>query len=157
MKQILTTNISTSGFLDTDTVAKALLLHRNTPPADMGVSPSEVLFGRNITDHMPKPITFRREWSELADLREKACAQRYDYAMKNEGAKELNFFKIGDTVSLQNKKGNHQTKWNATGTIIDCFPRRIYQVLVDGSRRCKIRNRRFLRKSATIIIPNEDS
>lgn len=31
MKQILTTNISPSGSLDTDEVAKALLLHRNTP------------------------------------------------------------------------------------------------------------------------------
>ena len=157
MKRILTTNISPSGSLDTDAVAKALLLHRNTPPADMGVLPSELLFGRNITDHMPKPITFRREWSELADLREKAYAQRYDYATKNENSKELNPIKIGDTVSLQNQKGNHPTKWNATGTIVDCFPHRKYQVLVDGSRRCTIRNRRFLRKTTTRIITDEDS
>ena len=156
MKQILATNISTSGFLDTDTVSKTLLLHRNIPSADMGVSPSEVLFGRNITDHMPKPITFRREWSKLADLREKAYAQRYDYTMKNEGAKELNFFKIGDTVSLQNKKGNHQTKWITTSTIVDCFPRHIYQVLVDGSRHCKIRNRCFL-ANQQLIITDKDS
>eukprot|EP00111_Clytia_hemisphaerica_P024151 TCONS_00071197-protein len=61
MKRILATNFSPSGSLNTDGLTKALLLHRNTPPPDMGVSPSELLFGRNITDHMPRPVTFRRE------------------------------------------------------------------------------------------------
>ena len=48
MKRILTTNISPSGSLNTDAVGNAFLLHRNTPPADMGVSPSELLFRRSI-------------------------------------------------------------------------------------------------------------
>ena len=47
MKRILTTNISPSG-LDTDAASKALLLHRNTPAQDMGVSPAELLFGRPL-------------------------------------------------------------------------------------------------------------
>jgi len=44
MKRILTTNISIDGSLDKDPVAKALLLHRNTPSHDIGASPAELLF-----------------------------------------------------------------------------------------------------------------
>ena len=81
IKRILASNVSPTGSLDTEAVAKALLLHRNTPaPADMGVSPEELLFGRNISDHLPYPIQFRREWSELADTREKTYMRRFDYA-----------------------------------------------------------------------------
>ena len=52
MKRILSENITPSGSLDTDAVARALLLHRNTPPPDIGASPSELLFGRHLTDHL---------------------------------------------------------------------------------------------------------
>ena len=72
MKRILTTNISPSGSLNTNAASKALLLHRNTPPQDMSVSPAELLFGRPLSAHMPKPIRNRREWIELADRREMA-------------------------------------------------------------------------------------
>ena len=36
MKRLLSTNIAPSGSLDTDAVTKALLLHRNTSPPDIG-------------------------------------------------------------------------------------------------------------------------
>lgn len=156
MKRILTTNISPSGSLDTDAVVKALLLHRNTPPVDMGVSPAELLFGRNLTDHMPKPVTFRREWSELADLRERAHATRFQNAQKYATTTEMQPLKIGDAVSLQNQRGNCPTKWNTTGTVVNCLPHRQYQVLVDGSRRCTLRNRRFLRRTSTPIVTDEE-
>ncbi|XP_057310652.1 uncharacterized protein LOC130648615 [Hydractinia symbiolongicarpus] len=45
MKRILTCTISASGSLDTNNVAKALLLHCNTPPPDIGTSPAELFFG----------------------------------------------------------------------------------------------------------------
>ena len=88
-KRILATNISNSGSLDTDAVAKALLLHRNTPSPDIGVSPSELLFGRTINDHLPSPVRFRKEWSELADARERAFDKRRFQASKqiNSGPK----------------------------------------------------------------------
>ena len=34
-----------------------------------------------------------------------------------------------------------------TGTVVDCLPHRQYKVLVDGSRRKTLRNRRFLRQT----------
>ena len=150
MKRILTTNISPSGSLNTDAVGNALLLHRSTPPADMGLSPSELLFGRSINDHMPKPVTFRREWSELADMREKAHAKRFENAQRYAATTEQKQLEVGDTVSIQNQRGNCPTKWNTTGTIVNRLPHRQYQVLVDGSRQCTLRNRRFLQKTRLI-------
>ena len=146
MKRILTTNISQSGSLDTDTVAKALLLHRNTPPPDMGLSPAELLFGRNITDHMPQPIQFRFEWSELADARERAFQKRHEHALKNTTGKTLLPLAIGDAVSIQNQRGNQPLRWDNTGLIVEASPYKQYRILVDGSRRTTLRNRRFIRK-----------
>ena len=51
---------------------------------------------------------------------------------------------IGDSVSIQNQTG--PLKWMNTGTIVETLPHRQYRVLVDGSRRVTLRNRRFLRK-----------
>ena len=145
MKRILTTNISPSGSLNTDAASKALLLHRNTPPQDMGVSPAELLFGRPLTDHMPKPIRIRREWIELANRREMAHKNRKQQA-DNYSQRELQPLTHGATVRIQNQRGNHPRRWNATGTVIDCLPHRQYKVVVDGSRRVTLRNRRFLRR-----------
>ena len=64
IKRILTTNISSTGSLDTDAVAKALLLHRNTPSPDIGASPAELLFGRPLNDHLQNPVPPRKNWSE---------------------------------------------------------------------------------------------
>jgi len=71
-------------------------LHRNSPPPDMGVSPAELLFGRNISDHMPKPVHLRLEWSELADMRERAHAQRFSYATKDKIRHEPDPLSVGD-------------------------------------------------------------
>jgi len=148
MKRILTTNISPSGSLDTDAAAKAILLHRNTPPPDMGVSPAELLFGHPLRDHLPKPIRMRLEWLELADRRETAHAQRNRYANNHVNPYNLNPLSPGDLVSIQNQRGNHPNHWNATGRIVERLPHRQYNVLVDGSRRVTTRNRRFLRPAS---------
>ena len=144
MKRILTTNISPSGSLNTNAASKALLLHRNTPPQDMGVSPAELLFGRPLSDHMPKPIRNRREWIELADRREMAHTSRQQLANSN-SRRGLQLLTPGETVSIQNQRGNHPKRWNAAGTVIDCLSHRQYKIFVDGSRRVTLRNRRFLR------------
>ena len=103
MKRILTTNISPSGSLSTDAASKALLLHRNTPPQDMGVSPAELLFGRPLTDHMPKPIRIRREWIEIANRREMAHKNRKQQA-DNYSQRELQPLTHGATVKNQLSK-----------------------------------------------------
>lgn len=151
MKRILTTNISIDGSLDKDPVAKALLLHRNTPSHDIGASPAELLFGRPIRDHLPNPVSFRGEWIDLADQREVAMKKRYAMQLQSVSPrKTLNELKVGDAVAVQNQHGNHPLRWNNTGTIVETLPNRKYRVLVDGSRRTTFRNRRFLKE----ILPN---
>jgi hypothetical protein len=147
MKRILTTNISPTGSLDTNAVAKALLLHRNTPPPDIGASPAELLFGRPINDHLPSPVKFRKEWLEIANMREKAINHRYTHATKtNPTTFPLTNIQPGDPVAVQNQHGNHPLRWQNTGTVVTALPHRQYRILVDGSRRTTLRNRRFIRK-----------
>lgn len=146
MKRILTTNIKSDGSLDTDAVSKALLLHRNTPTADIGASPAELLFGRPLRDHLPNPVRFRQEWADLAEHREAVIQNRYLPSQRRSMPfKDLTEVKIGDHVLVQNQHGNHPRRWNNTGTIVDALVHRKYRVLVDGSRRTTLRNRRFLR------------
>lgn len=145
VKRILTTNISQSGSLDTNNVAKALLLYRNTPSPDMGVSPSE-LFRHNIRDHLPAPRRFRKEWIELADIRENAFSKRHQQAcLAKPTQRKLTNLNVGDSVSIQNQTGNNPLRWEKTGIISESLPHRQYRVIVDGSRRTTLSNRQFLR------------
>ena len=63
-KRILSDNVDSSGRLNQDKVARALLIHRNTPVADIQISPAVMLYGRPIRDHLPALLcthTIRRE------------------------------------------------------------------------------------------------
>ena len=148
MKRILTTNVSPSGTLDTDEVVKALLLHRNPPVADMGLSPAELLFGRPINDHLPRPTQYRQQWQTHAQIRENAAHKRYNSYITRQQTNPLQPLKVGDSVAIQNQTGNHPLKWQKTGTIAEALPHKQYTVVVDGSRKATLRNRKFLRKIA---------
>ena len=148
MKRILTTNVSPSGTLDTDEVVKALLLHRNTPVADMGLSPAELLFGRPINDHLPRPTQYRQQWQTHAQIRENAAHKRYNSYITRQQTTPPQPLKVGDSVAIQNQTGNHPLKWQKTGIIAEARPHKQYTVVVDGSRKATLRNRKFLRKIA---------
>ena len=49
----------------------------------MGVSPSELLLGKNITDRLSKPVKFRREWSEMARKKATATQLREEITQTN--------------------------------------------------------------------------
>ena len=150
-KRILLGNINPStGELDTDAATKAIMAHRNTPTHDTGVSPSEMLFGRLLKDHLPiakRPL--RPEWKEIADARELALAKRAVKPPSDLDKRELRPLTTGDSVQIQNQTGTHPTKWFSTGVIAQVHPNRQYSVVMDGSRRVSLRNRKFLRK----IVP----
>lgn len=142
-KRILLGNTNTvTGRLDTYEAAKALMTHRNTPAQDTSVSPAVALFGRPIRDHLP-PHHLRREWQTIADSREIALAKRH---IVSPITRQFDQLTIGDTVQLQNQTGNHPTKWHNTGVITEALPHRQYRIVIDGSRRATLRNRRFLKK-----------
>ena len=49
-------------------------------------------------------------------------------------------------MQIQNQSGNKPRKWYATGVVVECLPNRQYRVLIDGSRRVTLRNRKFLKR-----------
>ena len=52
-KRLILDNISSNGSLNTDRVARALLVHHNQTDPVSGLSPAEVIFGRRLRDHLP--------------------------------------------------------------------------------------------------------
>ena len=147
-KRILLGNVdSTTGKLDNDKAVRALMTHRNTPCQQTGISPASALFGRPIRDHLPlKDLTLRKEWKEISTKREEALAKRHVIQQTATTTKELTPLDVGDSVQIQNQHGNRPTKWNNTGFVTEALPHRQYRVVVDGSRRITLRNRRFLHK-----------
>ena len=135
-KRILQGNIDgTTGALDTDAAATAIMTHRNTPSQDTGIAPSVLLFGRPIRDHLPQHNReLRSEWNSINDAREVALAKRVHRSNPSPG-KELEPLSVGDPVQIQNQSGNRPNKWYNTGIISEIFPNRQYSVVVDGSRR----------------------
>ena len=52
-KRLVRRNVSQTGSLNTDNLARALLAHRNTPCPITGLSPAQVVFGRVLMDFLP--------------------------------------------------------------------------------------------------------
>jgi hypothetical protein len=155
-KRTLMTNMGPNGSLNSDKLLKAMLAIRNTPDTDSEMSPAQVLFGRPLRDmfaftprqdkfthHLVRPV-WRDAW------REKESALRCRWARTLErlqqGTRALEPLKAGDRVFVQNQVGNHATKWDRSGMVVDVRDNDQYVVKVDGSGRTTLRNRRFLRR-----------
>ena len=59
---------------------------------------------------------------------------------------DLKDLQIGDTVQIQNQKGNEPLRWDKSGVVIERRAHNQYTVRMDGSGRMTLRNRWFLRK-----------
>ena len=107
MKRILTDNTGPGGTLDNDKVVRAILQYRNTPDPETGMSPAEVIFGRQIRDFTPvlpgcyKP---RDEWRRTMQMREEVLRRRHvrDHERWSEHTQRLPPLKAGDHVFIQN-------------------------------------------------------
>ena len=161
MKRLLRDNVSNDGKLDTDAVTRGILQLRNTPETDSNLSPAQILLGRTLSDSLPlrPPIPHRttifdpesavsRVWKDTWSAKEHALKTRLARQVEKLeiGSHALKPLQIGDTVRIQNQSGNHPTKWDKTGTVVQIGDNDQYIVMVDGSRRLTLRNRRYLRK-----------
>ena len=125
------------------------MTHQNTPSQDTGVSPSVLLFGRPMRDHLPRSKRqLRPEWDMIAESREHALAKRVNRSTSSEinRCRELSSLMVGDNVQVQNQYRNRPKRWYTTGVVTEVLPNRKYTVLKDGSRRITYRNRRFIQK-----------
>ena len=149
-----------SGSLNCDKFSRAILEYRNTPCRDLGVSPSNILFGRNLKDHLPSTtdnLKVRREWRFDRDMREQALAVKFAELEKNlgGGAWKLPDLDVGDMVQIQNQRGNDPKRWNKSGKIVEKLDYDQYLVKVDGGGRLTRRNRRFLKKIISTLVDKE--
>ena len=154
-KRLIMDNLGPGGTLHTDRIARALLQHRNCPDPTTGLSPSQIIFGRVLKDHLsvtPGSYNIRPEWRLEAELREKALSRRH--LLKEEqllrGSKQLPPLQPGDVVIVQDQAATKQPgKWTKTGRVTESEGFNSYLVKMDGSHRVTKRNRQFLKK----IIP----
>ena len=151
MKRLIAENTGPSGSLDTDAVHRALLQYRNTPDPVTGLSPAEVVFGRQLRDFTPVlPAKYRPrdEWSRTLERREEALTRRHykDHERWSEHTKNLKPLKVGDNVYIQNQTGNHSRRWDKSGVVVEVKQHDQYLVKKDGSGVATLRNRRYLRK-----------
>ena len=137
-KRMIRDNIAPDGSLNTDRFLRALLLHRNTPDRDTGLSPAQVIFGRAVRDFFPiKPgnLTLHPEWRITMEQREKALARRH----------VLTPLLVGQVVLVQNQSGNNPLRWDRSGQVVEVLPCDQYRIKMDGTGRPSLRNRKFLR------------
>jgi hypothetical protein len=128
--------------------------YRNTPLADLRLSPAQIVFNRQLCDFMPVlPYKYRpsQEWTMLQEDRERALASRRaaDGSQLARNTKQQPMLPVGTAVAVQNQTGRQPTKWDKTGVILENKPHSQVLIRMDGSRKATLRNRKFIRK----IIP----
>ena len=158
-RRLVMDNLSPRGSVDTDRLARALLSHRNQPDPTSGLSPSMVIFGRMLRDHLPlqqEKFQPRAEWRMEADQREKALMKRHvlKHEQLSSHSRPLPPLAIGDCVAIQDKTVPGKAgKWTKTGIVTDSLGFQNYEIKIDGSNVLSTRHRTHLRK----IIPYTNS
>ena len=160
IKRLLRYNTTKSGSLNCNGFSRAISRYRNTPCRDIGVSPSNILFGRNLKDHLPattESLKVRKEWRFDREMREQALAVKFAEVEKNlgGGARDLPDLEVGDMVQIQNQRGVNPKRWSKSGKIVEKLDFNQYLVKVDGGGRLTRRNRRFLKKIISTLADKE--
>ena len=145
-------NTTASGALDTDKFLHANLAYHNSMIyPDTSKSIAQSLLGRHLRDSLPAMREFyqirkefvmeRRERKIVSAKSIKKMMESYD-----NGSRVLPPLTVGDSVRVQNQTTTRTTKWDKTGRVTKDLGNRQYEVLLDGSRRITMRNRKHLRR-----------
>jgi hypothetical protein len=151
-KRLMRSNVGNGGTLDNDRFLRAMLQLRNTPDPDCGVSPAEIVFGRQLRDNLSFSNRLGREscaqrWQQAWTAKEEALRARFirNSEKMNQHARALPQLNTGDKCFIQNQHGNFPRKWDRTGTITEVLPFDQYVIKVDGTGRLTVRNRKFIK------------
>ena len=158
-KRIIRENVGIQGSLNTNKFTQALLAHRNAPDPVSKVSPAQLVFGRQIKDHIPlASYSPQKYWVELAEKREDCFLKRHYLTGERLDAKARNLKPIspGDSVYVQDQNGPSPKRWSKSGIVVESLPYDSYLVKLDGSGRLSKRNRIFLRKYTPFSTVNEE-
>ncbi len=177
-RRMLRSNTDGHGNVDTAKMTRALLQYRNTPSAITGMSPSYMLYGRQLRDALPSIPTTRdpttmsytekygepsTTWSDIKSRREVAYAKKRvsTETRYNADKHHLAPLSVGDSVSIQNRSGSHPLRWDRTGVVVERLENRQYLIKSDGSGRVLRRTRTHLRKihpeTRKHVIPDIDN
>ena len=137
MKRLLRENIGADGKLNKNSFQRAVMQYRNTPDRDTGRSPAQVIFGRQLRDFLPAPLSHYKphpRWLLQQEDRENALRKR---ALKNtenlsNGTRSLQPLKVGDIVQVQNQVGCRPSKWDITGVVVETLEYDQYRVRIHG-------------------------
>ena len=80
---------------------KAVLQYRNTPHQDCRKSPSQMVFGRTLRDHipcLPYKYTPSADWCITQELRERMMAKSREVDGKKLARNKTGFYKTGVVV-----------------------------------------------------------
>ena len=111
------------GSLDTDEAARAILQYRNTPIQSLGLSPAQILFHRQLRDHIPNHpnnLRLHKKWLIAAKKRENPTnlSQETPYQRTDSTPQNLPPIPVGTRVILQDQRSrNNFRKWNCTGVL----------------------------------------
>ena len=149
-KRVILDNSSPNGSLDTDKAACTIMQYRNTPLPYINLSPSQILFRRQLRDYLPahpQHYKLHKEWLISAAQREQVLAERNNSIATRYNLTAHNLLPLlpGTHVSIQDGNMKRYKWWNKTGTVVESLPNRQYHVKLDGSGRVTLRNRRFLK------------
>ena len=162
-KRLIRDNLTETGDINNDNMARALLLHRNTPCPLTGLSPAQIVYGRVLRDFLPlQPGKFipRQEWRQAAEDRAAAYSKRVMQKAVDlsRGARQQVRLSVGQPVLIQdqNKASRTYKQWTRTGTVVQVGNFDDYHISVDGSRHITKRNRQFLKpiKPAPDVFSN---
>ena len=165
-KRLLCNNTERGGMIDTEGVAIALLQYRNTPLLGVGYSPAKMLFGRQLKDALPSSpgslrydavttdyqkkygVPFSEYWKHILAGREVGASKKLIKAREkyDEHKRPVAPLSVGESVSVQNREGNHPLRWDKTGKVVERLENKQYLVKYDGSGRVLLRTRGHLRK-----------
>ena len=143
-KRMLMANLDVTGSLDKDAVSRALMIYRNTPLQDCGISPAELLYGRKLRDHLPmvppQQMSVLPRWKEIRDAREAVLSSRMIERAETSSQthKPLQQLNPGQHVLIQNGDGRARKRWGRSGMIVEVLPFRQYRVKYDGSGRLAV-------------------